>query len=355
MKIQSGNQGFGSHLAAWRSPSNIALVKYWGKLPGQLPCNPSISFTLRESYTECSIQATPSQHGEEQILFSLHFHEQPASETFRSRIASYLESVRLEVSFLPHYLLRIHTMNNFPHSSGIASSASAMSSIALCISTLDKMINPNAESWNLHHISSLARMGSGSAARSIYGGIVLWGESEYLQGSSNEYALPVTNVHKEFHDWGDAILIVDSARKKVSSSEGHERMKKHFYRQGREEQATVHTGELLTAFEKGDTSEFVRIVENEALSLHGLMMSSDPSFILLEEKSISIVNLIRAFRQRTGIPACFTIDAGPNIHLLYPWSEREAMLEFIREDLLPFCEGQSWIDDRMGNGPEPLI
>ncbi|MFN8208210.1 MAG: hypothetical protein U0T82_12500 [Bacteroidales bacterium] len=79
--------------------------------------------------------------------------------------------------------------------------------------------------------------------------------------------------------------------------------------------------------------------------------SRQPSFLLLlKEESVSIINLVQNFRQRTGIPACFTIDAGPNIHLLYPWSGRDAVLDFISEDLLPFCEGRSWIDDRMGVG-----
>jgi diphosphomevalonate decarboxylase len=355
MNIQSGNLGSSTLQAAWRSPSNIALVKYWGKLPGQLPCNPSISITLKESFTECRIIATPTLQEEEHALFNLYFHDQPASETFRSRIGFYLDNLRSELSFLSHYHLKIHSLNSFPHSSGIASSASAMSSLALCLCTLDEKIGGHSDAMNLQRVSSLARRGSGSAARSLYGGIVLWGTSSFFPGSSDEYALPVTGVHEVFREWGDAILIVDSSRKKVSSSEGHERMKNHFYRNGRQEQAAIHTGELLMALQKGSTIDFVRIVENEALSLHGLMMSSEPSFILLKEESVSIINLVQSFRQRTGIPACFTIDAGPNIHLLYPWSNRETVLEFIREDLLPFCEGQAWIDDRMGVGPESLI
>jgi diphosphomevalonate decarboxylase len=355
MNTQSDNQGSVTLQAAWRSPSNIALVKYWGKLPGQIPCNPSISFTLKESYTECRIVATPSLHEKDQVLFNLQFHDQPASETFRSRTALYLDKLRSEYSFLSHYHMNIHSFNSFPHSSGIASSASAMSSLALCLGTLDEKINGHSEKMNLKRISSLARLGSGSASRSLYGGIVLWGKSSLFPGSSNDYALPVTGVHEVFREWGDAILIVDSSRKKVSSSEGHERMKNHFYRNGRVEQAAFHTGELLAALQQGNTVDFVRIVESEALSLHGLMMSSEPSFILLKEESVSIINLVQAFRQRTGIPACFTIDAGPNIHLLYPWSYRETVLEFIREELLPLCEGQAWIDDRVGTGPESLI
>jgi diphosphomevalonate decarboxylase len=84
------------------------------------------------------------------------------------------------------------------------------------------------------------------------------------------------------------------------------------------------------------------------------MMSSNPSFILFEPNTIQIVKAIRSFRHETGIPVCFTLDAGPNVHLLYPGRMREQVVEWISAELLNYCQDRQWIDDELGNGPRRI-
>jgi diphosphomevalonate decarboxylase len=85
------------------------------------------------------------------------------------------------------------------------------------------------------------------------------------------------------------------------------------------------------------------------------MMSSDPSFLLIEPNTLNIVHVIRRFRKETSVPVCFTLDAGPNVHLLYPGESESLVKEWIREELMKYCENGKWIDDRIGDGPERII
>jgi diphosphomevalonate decarboxylase len=152
----------------------------------------------------------------------------------------------------------------------------------------------------------------------------------------------------------DAILIVSPGKKEVSSSAGHQLMDNHPYQTGRLDQVKKHLEGMLAALRTGDWDAFTRVAETEALSLHALMMSSDPSFMLLKPGSIEIIRKIRAFREQFHFPVCFTLDAGPNIHLLYPGKHRESVVEFIRNELTGHCNNGEWIDDKQGKGPVRL-
>lgn len=333
----------------WKSPSNIALVKYWGKHGVQLPSNPSISFTLGECTSTTALQW---KRGSGKV--SLRFNGED-NAAFTARAEKYIRSIGSYLTHLKDFDLAIDSVNNFPHSAGIASSASAMSSLALCLCSLEQEISgvEMDEKDFFRKASFLARLGSGSASRSVYGGFVSWGRTEQLEGSSDEYASPLPfAVHENFRELRDSILIVDEGPKAVSSSKGHELMKTHPYAAERFEHARDNMLNLLEALKNGDKEAFVRIVENEALGLHGLMMSSDPGYILMKPGSLQIIEKIRRFREATGIPACFTLDAGPNVHLLYPSREAEAVNEFINRELLVYCKANRRIDDHIGSGPQ---
>jgi diphosphomevalonate decarboxylase len=149
-------------------------------------------------------------------------------------------------------------------------------------------------------------------------------------------------------------MMVDSGTKEVSSSVGHKLMDNHFFQRSRIAQASENVNELYLSLLSGDQRKFVQVVENEALSLHAMMMTSNPSFILLKPNSLELIQRIRRFREKTQIPVCFTIDAGPNIHLLYFQENEVDIKAFIERELIQFCENGNWIDDRIGIGPERL-
>lgn len=336
---------------SWQSPSNIALVKYWGKHGIQLPSNPSLSFTLSECHTTTELYWKEGE-GKVDLLFN-----GERREKFTARAYDYLQSISSYLPFLKNINLHIDSMNNFPHSAGIASSASAMSSLALCLCSLEKEVTgidlPEEEFYR--KASFLGRLGSGSAARSVYGGYVSWGKSEKVPDSSDEYAshLPI-EIHESFMDMRDTILIVDEGIKAVSSSAGHKLMATHPYRNQRYETAHKNFNVLMKALRKGDNAAFIQIVETEALGLHALMMSSNPGYILLKPDTLHIIHKIRAFRELSCTPICYTLDAGPNVHLLYHQKDSLEVEEFITQELLLYCNDKYRINDHIGKGPEKI-
>lgn len=337
------------HRSAWKCPSNIALVKYWGKRDFQKPMNPSLSFVLQNAYTETSIEL--HKDGEQKVTFCFDGKASP----FGERIEKYLEHLSGKLHWISKYNFTIHSRNSFPHSAGIASSASSFGALALCLTELDfsfagKPIE-TADFWK--EASELARMGSGSACRSVYSGFSIWGQTQLFESSSDDFAIRLTDgVSAVFRGLRDAILLVDSGKKEVSSSAGHQLMEQHIYQRSRIAQAFENVNELYLSLLSGDQEKFVSVVESEALSLHAMMMTSNPSFILLKPNSLEIINRIRLFREKTQIPVCFTIDAGPNIHLLYFQDNELDVKAFIDRELLQFCEDGNWIDDCIGSGPE---
>jgi len=338
--------------AAWKSPSNIALVKYWGKHGQQLPANPSVSLTLSASHTMTRVKAFPKGAGSPRLDFRFGGRPAPA---FAGRIERTLQGWEEYLPFVKDTMLEIDTSNSFPHSAGIASSASAMSALALCLLHLERTLGVEyTDEAFFRKASFLSRLGSGSACRSVYPHAALWGATPSRPASSDLYAMPLPEVDPVFLTMRDTILIVDPGQKAVSSSAGHGLMNRHDFARERFSQAHRHTDQLLRAMEEGDLEAFIRITEQEALTLHGLMMSSDPGYILIRPGTIQIINRVRNFREQNTLPLCFTLDAGPNVHLLYPESVATEVEVFIREELLAFCDEKRMIADGVGNGPEAI-
>lgn len=345
----------GERSIVWRSPSNIALVKYWGKRAIQLPQNPSLSFALSNSNTETILFYSFKESQE--ISLELFFESQ-RNEAFENRTRNYIEQIAEFLPFVKNLNFRIDSKNSFPHSAGIASSASAMSALALCLVTIEHELfgTLNEEKAFLEKASFLARLGSGSAARSVYENYSVWGESQYVLGSSDKFAIPYDkNIHPEFLALGDAILITNSETKKISSSMGHNLMINHPYAESRYIQANENLGKLLNALQSNDEQLFIDVVENEALSLHALMMSSSNGYNLLNQNTWEIIQKIRKFRNDNNTFATFTLDAGPNVHLIYKAKDKQEIDEFIKKELIEYCENEKWIDDKMGIGPAKVL
>ena len=344
-EVPSGFQG----QVGWASPSNIALVKYWGKRGKQQPQNPSISFTL----SECRSETFVSFEKADRFGFSFFF-EGKENPAFGAKIEKFLLDNQAFFPFINQLNLKVESRNTFPHSSGIASSASSMSAFVMCLMEVENQI-VGKSAMDTCKASYFARLASGSAARSVFPKMALWGKTEAYEGSSDEYAVSLeSDIHPIFKTYRNSILIVSGETKSVSSRAGHALMEGNPYAPARYAQANDNIKNLLSALKSGDLEPFMKITESEALQLHALMMCSNPSYILMKPNTLKIIDEIRIFREETHIPLCFTLDAGPNVHLLYPESESEAVGEFVDVVLSFYCADNHWIDDAVGEGPKKL-
>ena len=340
---------------SWSAPSNIALVKYWGKKENgdQIPANPSISFTLKNCKTITSV-AISSKAESNNFSFDLLFEGKP-KEDFKPKIQKFFERIYKYCPYLKEYHFTIDTQNTFPHSSGIASSASGMAALAMNIMSLEKALKPEiSDDYFYAKASFLARLGSGSACRSIIGNVVAWGKNETIKNSSDLFGVAFENMHPNFHKFQDTILLVDKGEKQVSSTVGHNLMHNHPFAEQRFEQAHHNIAKIVTLLETGNVTEFMSLVESEALTLHAMMMTSMPYFILMKPNTLEIINAIWKFRSETQTPVCFTLDAGANVHVLYPENVKEKVLQFIQDELVGYCQNGQYICDEIGNGAQDL-
>ena len=242
------------------SPSNIALVKYWGKKDNQIPANPSVSFTLNTCKTITKL-AFAKKNNDGNFSFDLLFEGKP-KEDFKPKIQKFLERIEIYLPFLKEFHFTIDTKNTFPHSSGIASSASGMAALAMNFMQIEKTLHPEmTDEFFYKKASFLARLGSGSACRSIKGNIVVWGNHKEIEGSSDLFGVAFPNtVHDNFKEYQDTILLVDKGEKQVSSTVGHDLMHHHPFAERRFLQAHENLSSLISIFKTGNLDEFIKIV-----------------------------------------------------------------------------------------------
>ncbi len=285
-----------------RAHSNIALVKYWGKrdVHLNLPAVGSISITLDRLFTETTVEF---EDGLEKDLLLLNGQEASVKET--SRIGTFMDLVRQETAV--NSFARIESHNNFPTSAGLASSASAFAALSLAAT--------HAAGLNLPplRLSELARKGSGSAARSIYGGFVEMAKGERADGSdSAAYQL----VEKDYWDIRVLILITSEEEKKTGSTDGMtlSRQTSPYYdawvRSSPADLDEMRHAVINKDFELlGDLSEF------SCLKMHALALAGRPGIIYWNSTTLELMNRIRSLRE-DGLPVYFTIDAGPQVKAL---------------------------------------
>lgn len=329
------------------SPSNIAIVKYWGKFGRQLPRNASVSFTLTNAVSQTTMKYQTRQGSATKLAFLLDGLDKPG---FAQKIEKFIKRIEDYMPFLQDFDFEFESHNTFPHSSGIASSASGMSAVAMCICQMELELGL-AEKLDMQKVSLLSRLGSGSACRSVFPVMAVWGEHEAWQGSSNEFAICIKDeVHDIFHQFHDDILIVSDREKSVSSTAGHGLMDTNPYAATRYNQANKHMTDLKSILKTGDVEAFGTLAEMEALTLHALMMCSDPSYMLMQAGTVEVIHRIRNFRAESKLPIYFTLDAGPNVHILYPDSIYAQAVNFIQHELLPLTHNGLILADRVGQG-----
>lgn len=334
-------------------PSNIALIKYWGKYAGQIPANPSISFTLNHCKTNTKMVFKANEEfavrtflvGKEELKFA-------------EKIVKYFRSIEAYLPWILQGSYHIETENTFPHSSGIASSASGFGAIAKCLVGMEEQFAYRLSpiDHRLKKSSFLARLGSGSACRSLYDGLVVWGETPEVAGSSDLFAVkyPDSDVHPVFRDFNDWVLLIHEGQKSVSSSVGHGLMDSNPYAERRFQEARENFVPMKRILKEGDLPAFIKLVEHEALTLHAMMMMSDPAFILMKTSTLEVINKVWKFREETNLPLFFTLDAGANVHLMFPSESQEPRAKsqeiiekFIENELLPHTQNGGVVKDRM--------
>jgi diphosphomevalonate decarboxylase len=328
-------------------PSNIALVKYWGKEGVQLPMNPSVSLTLSESKTITELAWKESQNPSFSFLF-----EGEKKPGFEPKIQQFLERIAHLAPELQGLELEISSRNTFPHSSGIASSASAFGALSLAIAHLLSSLRNESE-LDRSLASEMARLGSGSACRSLFPIVGLWGKHPAIEHSSNQFAIGLADkTHPIFKSYKDYILLIDEGVKSVSSTAGHNLMNGHPFAEARKKQAFEHCLRMTEILESGDLDEFIRLTELEALTLHALMLSASTPYLLMRPNTVAVLEEVKAFRDETKIPICFTLDAGANVHLLFPDSQEQNIDLWVNDLARKYSANAKYLCDTVGTGAE---
>ncbi|MFA5077440.1 MAG: diphosphomevalonate decarboxylase [Candidatus Micrarchaeia archaeon] len=285
--------------------SNIALIKYWGRRDDQLvlPANSSISFTMDEQLsTKTTVEFANGLVSDDVCLDG-----RKATEKEYSRVVSFLGLVRAKTGIKTK--AKVVSQNTFPKSAGLASSASGFAALAAASS--------KAAGLNLNEkeLSMLARLGSGSASRSVFGGCVEWHAGKKKDGSDC-YAEQISPPGK-WRDLRNIIAISSMEEKHIGSSAAMAVTSKtsSFY-SARLKSVGKRLAEMRNAVRKRDFETMVPIIMRESDSMHAAMLDSWPPVVYLNETSFRIMREVLAFNQSQGkYAAAYTFDAGPNAHV----------------------------------------
>lgn len=285
---------------AYANP-NIALIKYWGDLDPELhiPANGSISMNLAGMFTRTCVSFEP---GLAHDRFTLN--NKPADVSSAQRVSKLLDRVR-NMAGIDTFAV-VDSQNNFPTAAGVASSASGFAALSLAAC---KAAGLELEEKDL---SRLARTGSGSACRSIPGGFVEW---EPGGGDEESYAFSIASP--DHWDLMDCIVLVSQAEKPVSSSVGHSRALTSILQPARVADTPRRLDICRRAIAERDFEALAEIVELDSNLMHAVMITSTPPLLYWQTGSLTIMQEVQSMR-KAGLPVCYTIDAGPNVHVLCP-------------------------------------
>lgn len=278
------------------APANIAFIKYWGKKDEnlRLPENGSISMNLSNLHTTTAVEF--SQY------FTADSVEINKNKGEERRVINFINKIRKLAKI--SYKVKVISQNNFPTASGLASSASGFAALTLAATAAAGLHLSEKE------LSILARVGSGSACRSIPDGFVEW-----IEGNSNETSYAISLYTADYWDIVDIVVIVSEDEKDVSSTHGHEIATTSPFFQTRIAKIKEKIKKLKNFIKEKNFQKFGELIEAEALELHTIMLTSTPSLIYWHPATIKIMKEVKKLRQK-DLPVYFTIDAGPHLHLI---------------------------------------
>ena len=278
---------------------NIAFIKYWGNRDQELrlPVSGSISMNLDGLFTRTTVTFSASLETD-----SLRINERAVFGPGLDRVTHMLDLIRA-LAKIDQYA-EVSSRNNFPSGAGIASSASAFAALALAGSQAAGITLTERE------LSRLARRGSGSACRSIPGGFVEWVAGELEDGS---YAQSIAGP--DHWDLVDCVAIVSEGHKMTGSTQGHALASTSPLQAARVADATRRLDICRNAILECDFASFAAIVELDSDMMHAVMMTSNPALFYWQPTSLAVMAAVREWRL-DGLDVCYTVDAGPNVHLI---------------------------------------
>jgi diphosphomevalonate decarboxylase len=320
------------------APANIAFVKYWGArdLDRALPLNSSISMTLDRCCTQCTIEQIGGDQDEIWLAEPQGGFSTP-EPAFQRRVKQHLDRIRRWAGSEERF--RVATRNNFPGAAGLASSASGFA--ALTLAAAGALGRSDASAAEL---SRLARdSGSGSAGRSVLGGYVEWPAGDGDQGCE-----AVQLADADHWDLRDVIAVVEIGPKAVPSLEGHRRAATSPYLGRRLELLPDRLTKVRRAIAERDLDQLGPVIEEEAVDLHLIAMSSRPPIFYWAPGTVAVLRTVRELRQE-GLAAWATMDAGANVHVICDADSEEDVAERLESlAVVGFV-----IQDSVGTGPEP--
>lgn len=287
------------------APSNIALIKYMGKIEGtgNKPTNGSLSYTLENLRTFVRLTEINETQDQWKPFIREDLQKIDLSEKGQVRFLKHFQYLKekwgVDKSFL------VESANNFPSDCGLASSASSFAALTLAAAEMFQKINPQSWGEDKKVLSELSRQGSGSSCRSLFSPWALW-QAEYAQPIS----IPMTNFHH-------LVVIVEASKKEVSSSEAHKLVITSPRFEGRVERAELRLKDLIQALCFNDWHMARQIVWDEFIDMHRLFETSTPSFSYMTGGSRKVLDDCQAFWNKWQDGPLVTMDAGANVHMLF--------------------------------------
>jgi diphosphomevalonate decarboxylase len=280
---------------------NIALIKYWGDQDPELhiPSNGSISMNLQSLITQTRVNFNQDLQQDQFILDG-----RIVDGLGFERVNRFLARVRKLAGIKT--FARVESQNNFPNGAGIASSASGFAALSMAASKAACLALDEKD------LTRLARTGSGSACRSIPPGFVEW-----VAGTSDDDSYAYSIAPPDHWNLADCILIVSQDEKLISSSHGHLLAQTSFLQTSRVADAPRRLDVCRNAILSRDFDALAQVTELDSNLMHAVMITSTPSIIYWRPETVRIMKVIQSLRE-TGLPVCYTIDAGPNVHVICP-------------------------------------
>ncbi len=324
--------------------SNIAFIKYWGvrQREGEprglpYPLNPSISMTLQGARTRTTVAFRDELGKDTCVLNGV-----PAPKGALQRVRRVLDEVRRRAGI--QAFAQVESLNGFPTSAGIASSASGFAALALAAAQAAGLPGEPRV------LVPLALLGSGSACRSLYGGFVRW--SPHTAGHAEDSVLQLAAGSH----WGlaDLVAVVSREQKEIPSEQGHLAARTSPLLEGRLQEVSRRVPRVEQAIRDRNLTALGEAMEADALSMHAVIMTARPSVLYWEPETVAVLKRVRALRVKEDLACFFTIDAGPNVHVITPLELTEPVaraleeIEGVREVLRCRCgPGAGLTDDHL--------